>query len=452
MRQESAVHSKVVCLGLVLAAAPAFAQTGAAAQPNAPSPVAAPQIELVGPPLPEMAGPPAPEIAGPPAEAAPAPAAVTAKPVAATPPPPIPPSAPLPAGDGTASAKNLDLMIGRDVAIALESGEVFRGRLLGRGGGSVAIRSQFAGEFEVPIEKLTSVRATDLNKGSPAPLTPALAASPVDTMITGVQMPLPGQPQLPGPDTTTATVQPLPTPAPAAAVATATDTKSTPQGFWTKSEYNIEAGLSGSQGNTERSNIRLGFAARWTRPDDTLTLNSRYLYNNSQGTTNQNAFNLNIRNEWTQVASPWSEFVESSVEADEFKPYDALVHVGGGVGYALIKNDKTKLTIRLGAGASKEFDGPDDNVNPEGIIGMEMNQRINATQTLVTNAEVYPSISSSGEFRTNLRAYYEFALTTSGNLNLRFGIEHRYDSLSQGNNKGYDHNDVNYGATLNWRF
>lgn len=356
----------------------------------------------------------------------------------------------LPAGDGGTSESNLDLMTGRDAVVTLDSGEIFRGRLLGHGGGMLALRNAYAGEFEVPLDRVRRVEAWVPPPTNPVPVVNPLVTSPVETDmpvipgssggVAGVEVD-PAVLPAPSPDaakpkdaTANAAEKPAPPPAPA--------------GYWQKSEYSFEAGLSGSSGQTERSNLRFGFAGRWTNPDDVLTFDARYLYTRQRDQTVQDRLEAKVRNEWISLDSPWQVFAESSAEFDQFTAYDALLRGGAGVGYRFVRNDKTSLVGRVGVGFVREFGSDDEDIRPEGILGVDFSHKFDTLQSLVVNAEAFPSLEDLGRYRTRTRAYYEVRLSEKTNLNFRLGVEHRYDSDSGQQNP----ENLDYAATFVIRF
>jgi putative salt-induced outer membrane protein YdiY len=342
----------------------------------------------------------------------------------------------LPAGDGGTSEANLDLMTGRDSVVTLDSGEVFRGRLLGHGGGMVALRNAFAGEFEVPIDRVRKVEAWVPPPVNPVPVVNPLATSPVEAAM----------PQIA--ESGVLPVQPAEKAAEAKPAAGGGAPVVTEKGIWAKSEYSFEGGLSGSSGQTDRSNLRFGFAGRWSNPDDVLTFDARYLYTRQRERTVQDRFEAKARNEWISLESPWQVFAEASSEFDRFTRYDALLRGGAGVGYRFIKNDRTSLVGRVGVGFVREFGSDDQDVRPEGILGVDFSHKFDNAQSFVLNAEAFPSLEDFERIRTRTRAYYEVRLSEKTNLNLRLGVEHRFDN---GPGQG-DRENLDYAATFVIRF
>lgn len=349
----------------------------------------------------------------------------------------------LPPGDGSTSKTNLDLMTGRDAVVTLDTGEVFRGRMLGHGGGMLALRNRYAGEFEVPLERVRRVAPWTPPEESTALVNPLSSATiESEAPVGGGASTLPpesqGKPKPPAPGGSD----------PAQATAAAKPPAPERQGFWDKHEYSVEGGLSGSSGQSERSNLRFGFAGRWTRPDDVLTFDSRYIYTRQRDETVQDRFEAKLRNEWKTPEDPWIVFGESSAELDRFTNYDALLRAGAGVGYRFIRNDRTNLVGRVGGGLIHEFGSDDEGVHPEAILGIDFNHKFDDAQSFVVNAEAFPSLENLDRYRTRTKAYYEVRLSEKTNLNLRLGIEHRYDSGSgEGNRENLD-----YAATFVIKF
>lgn len=346
----------------------------------------------------------------------------------------------LPSGDGSASRENLDLLTGRDAVLVLDSGEVFRGRLLGHGGGTVSLRNQFAGEFEVPVDRVRRVEVWVPAAPPASPPMNPVASAPVESPLPVANEAMPGglHPQAPV------------TPATAFAP---TQSGEPSRGLWEKSEYSVEGGLSGSSGQTERSSLRFGFVGRWSNPTNVLTVDSRYISTRDRGKLVQDRFEGRGRHDWVWQDSPWQFFVESSGEVDRFTPYDALARVGGGLGYRFIGTETTTLVGRVGAGAAYEFGSHDDAFRPEGILGVDLSHKFDSLQSVVVNAEAFPSFEDFDRYRTRTRAYYELKLSEKANLNLRLGVEHRFDSVpGQGGSGATNRENLDYAATIVIRF
>jgi hypothetical protein len=214
----------------------------------------------------------------------------------------------------------------------------------------------------------------------------------------------------------------------------------------------FEFGLNGSQGNSNIFSGRLGGNVDRKTDDNLFHVDLLYTLNRQDGTTNQDQALLNVRDEILFKGTPWSIFSATQVEYDQFRAYDFRVGTYLGLAYAWVKTDRTLFKTRLGAGAVREIDskpvGPLDRWVPEAVIGMDFNHRFSDRQGFVSSLDVYPNLSTLGQYRVRARAGYEIVIDPAHGLVLRLGLQDRYDS-SPGPAK---RNDLNYFTTLLFKF
>lgn len=214
---------------------------------------------------------------------------------------------------------------------------------------------------------------------------------------------------------------------------------------WTGS---IDLGINGSDGNSDTLSIRAGLgAARET--ESILTKGSlTYAYAEDGGVRSKNRFEAKLINDWKLGDSPWSIFAQGAYEYDEFQAWDHRLSGFAGVGYAFIRNDRTLLRGRLGAGGAYTWNGSGEFV-PEGLIGFDFTHKLTDRQSIYANGDFYPNLEDGGEFRFVFRAGWEVLVDPSANLTLKVGIEDRYDSLAAAGTKK---NDIDYFALLSLAF
>lgn len=216
---------------------------------------------------------------------------------------------------------------------------------------------------------------------------------------------------------------------------------------WTGS---FEGGISGAEGNTRTTSLRFGMSAE--RIVELMETRAGFViaYSEDRGRATQNRGEFNLRNDWLFKDSPWGFFAQGRIEYDQFKDWDARVSVFAGPSYAFIRNDRTLLRGRVGAGVTANI-GPTDEDHwvPEGMLGIDFKHAITDRQSIFANGELLPNLSDFFEYRANLNAGYEVLLDTETNLFLKLGIANRYNS-----NPGSDvkKNDFEYFMTLGWKF
>jgi putative salt-induced outer membrane protein YdiY len=215
---------------------------------------------------------------------------------------------------------------------------------------------------------------------------------------------------------------------------------------WTGS---IQFGLNGSEGNTDRLNLRFGFdAARLGTRMETRIVTS-YSYATSDGDTTENKARLDVRNDWLIKDSRWRYFVLGLLEYDRFQDWDFRASIFPGVGYEFIKTERTLLLGRAGAGVTREFGGERNEFIPEALLGADLEHKLTERQRLTATVNFFPELDNFGDYRLNARAAWEILVDPEINLSLKLGVENRYDSDPA---PGIRRNDFDYFALLAWSF
>lgn len=288
--------------------------------------------------------------------------------------------------------------------IVLDTGEVLKGVVTGGDDQSITVSHPLFGSMSVPRSRVKSV----LEPGAPAPPPPAPPPPP----------PPPGPPS--------------------------GDGKSFLD-FW---KWTVEIGLAGSDGNSETLNVRGALGGKRETTEMVTTLGLSYIYTTDNGQTSKSRGEALIRNDWNLGDTPWIAFAQGKAEYDEFQDWDWRLSGFGGVGYKFIKNDKTTLIGRIGAGGSYEIGGTNEMFVPEGLLGLDYEHKFNDKHRMFVTAEYYPSFDDFPEYRFLVRGGYEILLDAESNMFFRLGAEDRYDSTPEGRKR----NDIDYFATVGWNF
>ncbi|MGD9635405.1 MAG: DUF481 domain-containing protein [Pirellulales bacterium] len=207
----------------------------------------------------------------------------------------------------------------------------------------------------------------------------------------------------------------------------------------------IELGVNGSAGNNEAFSIRTGGYMKRESRFSKLDYSIYYNRTTTAGLTTQNNATSDIRNDWMlDDSSPWTLYAKANVFYDEFQAFDLQTNGNSGIGYQIFKDPKIELTTRAGAGASREFGGPDNEWTPEALFGFEYLQHVSATQKFYANFEYYPAMEGFDEYRIVTDGGWEIEFSKPSNLSLKLSASDRYDSTSF----GADPNLLNYSVLL----
>lgn len=210
----------------------------------------------------------------------------------------------------------------------------------------------------------------------------------------------------------------------------------------------VEAGLNGAAGNSEQFSSRFGFAAKRTGADADLVVNAKYLNASADGRETQNQFLSDARQEWKFGPSPWTAFVFGNLTYDEFQNWDLRFLTGGGLGYKWIKTDTTTFITRFGAGVAREVGGIRNEFIPEANLALEFERKLTQRQSLVGLVEYFPSFLSIDDYRINAKASWDMLIDPEWNLNIRVGVQDRYQSQPLGR----EPNDINYFTEIVWKY
>jgi putative salt-induced outer membrane protein YdiY len=213
-------------------------------------------------------------------------------------------------------------------------------------------------------------------------------------------------------------------------------------------EGSLEIGINGTDGNSETLNLRGGGKAKRKTDRNMFSIGLDYHENrNGRIKTASRAF-LDARDEVLFPDSPWTCFVHSTSDYDEFAAFDLRVAADVGVGYRFIKSDATSLLGRFGSGFSHEIGGVDDRYVPEGVFGMEFEHKFNCRHKLTLSTEYMPDWTNFDDYRLHSKAGWEIVLDEVRHLSMKLGVLDRYDSTPHGKKP----NDLEYSLMLLWGF
>jgi putative salt-induced outer membrane protein YdiY len=207
----------------------------------------------------------------------------------------------------------------------------------------------------------------------------------------------------------------------------------------------LELGINGSSGSSEAFSIRAGGYIKRESRFSKLDLSGYHNRTTTAGESTQNNAQFDVRNDWLlDEKSPWTLYATTNVFYDEFQAFDVQTNANTGVGYRFVYDEDLGLIARLGAGASREFGGPDDRWVPESLLGFEYNQQLATNQKLTAKLDYFPEWDQVGEYRLVADAGWEIELLQPSNMSLKISASDRFDSTPN----GAEPNLVNYSVLL----
>lgn len=211
----------------------------------------------------------------------------------------------------------------------------------------------------------------------------------------------------------------------------------------------IEVGFNGAEGNSTRQSLRLVFKSDRKTERHETHFGSLYKLTTQEAERSENRLVLDARNDWLQAGeSPVRYFIKGTLEFDEFQAWDARASGFGGVGYEILKDEKTTLLGRGGFGGSKRFGGTNDEFRAEAFVSADLAHQLSDDQKLTAGVEYLPDTDGWREYRLNADASWEVRIDPESELYLRVGVATRYDS----DPGRAESTDLDYFVNLGWTF
>ena len=214
-----------------------------------------------------------------------------------------------------------------------------------------------------------------------------------------------------------------------------------------KSSFTL--GASGSFGNTDNQNLNLGLASKLDQGDQVTKVNLNYYLALTDGDRTDDRFNANFRHDWLLPDSPWLYFIQSRYDYDRFQTWLHRLSGHAGFGYRLVDNDIHTLSIRAGAGVSKEWKSPEQEFRPEVLGGVDWDWTVSEKQTFHLDSTIFPDLDNTGEFRTITNAEWSVLLDEETAMSLTAGVFHEYQSDAA---PDVDKNDIKVYIGLKFEF
>lgn len=290
--------------------------------------------------------------------------------------------------------------------VRLRAGDVLRGPVTARDGASVTIMHPVFGAMTIAMEHVAAIEAE--------PAADTVAATPAVPEVT-----------------------PL---APAAEAP-----KAGRASGWTGG---VDLGLNGASGNSDSLNGRLAITGKRAneRHDTSVSLEGAHAAAAGAESVTRGA--AAARNDWKFTESRWGLFAQGRLEYDDSQDWTWRLSGFAGPSFQAVRNERTGLKFRVGAGGSREFGGRRRDVQPEMLVGMDVEHRLSARSRLYSTLEAIPDLSDWPDGRLEARAGYEVLLDPESRMNLKLGVVDRY-ATDPGS---AERNDVEYFITLGWSF
>ncbi len=302
--------------------------------------------------------------------------------------------------------------VGRADLVTLCTGETLKGQITIRTGEALTLDHPVLGQLTIKASEIASIRVDG------------------------------DEPQ----DAKTVPVQPPPTKLPAVPADLSLPPSSHLLTGW---EGRLEAGASGSNGNTQSGNLRLGLRADKQDDQNRWALLSSYDYGKNDGQATRNQYNADLNWDRLFPESPWFTFVQGIYDFNDFRSWQYRVSLFAGLGRELSDSERLEVAAKIGGGVTKEFGGEKE-LRPEGMISTVLAKwKLTETQTLAGSATLYPDMAELGQYRMVAKLEWLIKLDRVDDLSLKFALEDEYESETEGEIK---HNDLKYLSMLVYEF
>jgi len=289
--------------------------------------------------------------------------------------------------------------------VTLINGDTLSGTILGREPGAIILQHELLGEIRLPEGRIAETRF-------------AAAAAPEDA-----QAPQPAAAETPAVETPDLLLEPL-------------------LPGW---ERQFDLGLIGSEGNSQSRNVHGALTAKTESPEYRWDVQMVYDAAEEDGNRSREQFFAQANRDWLTPGSPHFYFALGRFDWDDFQDWDYRVNTAGGYGYEFVDRPGWTLRSKTGLGASRKFGGDEDELSPEGLLGLESFWKFSEHHSIEFVTTLFPQLNEMGEYRSLTSLSWVNKLNAT--MRLKVGLTNEYDS-----DVGEDvkHNDFTYTTALSW--
>ena len=172
-----------------------------------------------------------------------------------------------------------------------------------------------------------------------------------------------------------------------------------PPSFWERVDGAIDAGYSFTRGNSDLTQSSLGLQGDYVREKYKVQLTASSIFSRQDDADSTSRHTVNGRLD--RFLGPKAlAFVIGGLERNERQQLNLRSTSGGGLGWRLIKNKNTELSVRGGLTFTNErFNDGVELSSGEGLVQIEWKSLQFGKVELSTDARFYPSLTRSGRYR-----------------------------------------------------
>jgi len=167
-----------------------------------------------------------------------------------------------------------------------------------------------------------------------------------------------------------------------------------------------DVGFAFTSGNSETSNLAVGIGLSRTTLHDKTTVYATSVYNRDRTTGESKTISDTVRAGLRydhDLNKKFFVYGFGDVEHNGLQNLKLRSVLGGGVGYHLIRNERTELDLLGGFAWNKEFfyGLNNDRSSAEAQLGESLSHKLNSRVSLKEQLFIFPNLSRTGEYRIN---------------------------------------------------
>jgi putative salt-induced outer membrane protein YdiY len=193
-----------------------------------------------------------------------------------------------------------------------------------------------------------------------------------------------------------------------------------------KFKFILAAGM--ASGNTNNGNFSVMLTTVRETPTIRTAFDGGYFYSQTDGDRSQNRSTIGGRNDWLNPGSKWFYFVDGRYDNDEFQSWEARINSHIGLGYRLVTPPKLTLNALAGIGLVKEWGSDNEDVRPEGLIGLEGKYDFSDKHAIAFSSTVFPDLEDISEFRWVNSLGWSVTIEGADQLSLTAGLQHEHQT------------------------
>ncbi len=181
---------------------------------------------------------------------------------------------------------------------------------------------------------------------------------------------------------------------------------------------NVSVGLGITSGNTDTTNFNGSYEVKFDpKTNNVVKSNGLFLYGKTNGTLSNEQYGLSVRDEYTFHPRAFV-FGEVRYLHDRFKGISYLLSPTVGVGYKVVDEKNTSISVSAGAGTVSEKDYGLD-VRTNGAVSFEekLTHKLSASASVGQSASALWNMSGFGD------ALYLFGVNVTAALSGRFQLK-----------------------------